>query len=108
LQNFYGQPAHGYSRQTPTTGFTITIGNQVAYLILKPAGTLATGTITMPSTPVDGQEVGISSSQIITALTVQGNTGQTIDGTFTAATLAANGFARWKYVLADTTWYRVG
>lgn len=106
LQNFYGQPAHGYSRQIPSTGFSITIGNQVAYLILKPAVTLASGTITMPAAPVDGQEVGISSTQIISTLVIQGNTGQTIDGPLT--TLTSNGFGRWKYILADTTWYRVG
>lgn len=108
LQNFYGQPAHSYSRQIPTTGFAITIANNIANLILKPAGTLATGTVTMPATPVDGQEVTIMSSQIITALTVLANTGQSIDGTFTAAAFAANGFATWKYVLPDTTWYRKG
>jgi hypothetical protein len=108
LQNFYGQPAHSYSRQKPTTGFSITIGAGVASLILDPTGTLATGTIIMPAAPVDGQEIGIASNQIITSLTVNANTGQTISGTFTLATLAANGFARWKYVLADTNWYRVG
>jgi trimeric autotransporter adhesin len=97
-----------YSRQVPTTGFSITIGNTVNSLILNPAGTLATGTITMPASPLDGQQVGIASSQIVTALTVQANAGQTIDGGLTAATLAANGFAKWQYVLADTRWYRVG
>ena len=39
--------------QVPTTGFTITLGNNDCNLILEPAGTLATGTVTMPATPSD-------------------------------------------------------
>lgn len=105
---FYGVQASAYSRQTPTTGFAITAGNGISFLILDPAGTLATGTITMPAAPLDGHEVTVSSSQIITALTVQANAGQTLDGGISAATFAANSFAQWKYVLAVTTWYRVG
>jgi hypothetical protein len=95
-----------YSKQVPTTGFSITIANTVNSLILNPAGTLATGTVTMPATPQDGQTVTIASTQIVTALTVSANTGQTLSGTIT--TIAANGFATWQYVLADTNWYRVG
>lgn len=97
-----------YSRQAPVTGFSITIGNLINRLILVPAGALATGTVTMPATPTDGQEVTVASSQTITALTVQANAGQTIDGGIAAATFAANAFATWKYVLADTVWYRIG
>jgi hypothetical protein len=103
---FYGVQASAYSRQVPATGFNITVANSVSYLILDPAGTLATGTVKMPVTPIDGHEVTVSSSQIVTSLTVSANTGQTMDGTIT--TFAANGFAKWKYALAVTTWYRVG
>lgn len=94
-----------YQRVVPTTGFSQTINNNVAALILKPAGTLATGTITMPSTPVDGQVVTISTSQTITALTLNGNTGQTVIGAITTLTAAAP--ASYKYVLTDASWYRV-
>lgn len=95
-----------YSRQVPLTGFSITIGNGVNRLILDPAGTLATGTVTMPTAPIDGHAITISSSQIITALTVSPSGGQTLDGALT--TIGANGFASWTYVLATTTWYRTG
>lgn len=97
-----------YSRQVPLTGFTITIGNAVNVLILDPAGTLAAGTVTMPAAPTDAQEVTVASSQIITALTVQANAGQTIDGGLSAVTFAANAFAKWKYAASVTTWYRIG
>lgn len=100
--------AAAYQRVVPVTGFAQTISDNVSALVLKPAGTLATGTVVMPANPVDGQEVTLMSNQIITALTVNANTGQTISGTFTAATFAANAFAKWKYVLTDTNWYRAG
>ena len=95
-----------YSAQTPTTGFSITIPAATGQLILTPAGTLATGTITMPAAPADGDVVGVASTQIVTTLTVQANSGQTLNGTIT--TIAANGFARWMYRSSTTTWYRVG
>ena len=103
-----GIQASPYTQTAPTTGFSITIGNAINFLILTPAGTLATGTVKMPASPQDGQEVTVSSTQIISALTVSANAGQTIDGGITAGTFAANSFAKWKYVLATTTWYRVG
>lgn len=94
------------SYQTPLTGFTITVSNTTGTLVLDPAGTLASGTITMPTSPTDKQIVRISSTQTITALTVSANTGQTIKGAVT--TLAANGFASWIYRSTNTTWYRIG
>lgn len=101
-----GDSRGGYTYNAPTTGFAITIANGVARLILDPAGTLATGTVTMPSTPADGQEVGISSTQIITALTISGNSGQTIADT--VSTLAVGGAVTFKWVSGQSKWYRVG
>ena len=92
--------------QVPLTGFSITLGNTDNNLILKPAGTLASGTVTMPVSPIDGQLVTISSTQVVTALTVSANAGQTLNGTIT--TIAVNGYASWVYRSADTTWYRMG
>lgn len=95
----------GYSFQTPATGFSITLGNTTQNTILDPAGILATGTITMPATPVDGQIVRFASSTAITALTVSANAGQSIKDAIT--TLAAGASAAYLYHLANTTWYRV-
>jgi hypothetical protein len=72
-------------------------------LFMVPAGTLATGTITMPSAPADGMVITFSSSQQITALTLQGNTGQSISGAVTF--LPAQTAASYVYRLANTTWY---
>jgi len=92
-------------RVVPTTGFTNTIANTTSYYILEPAGTLATGTLTMPASPVNEQVVTVASTQEITALTHSPNTGQTLKGALT--TIAVDGNASWIYRTANTTWYRV-
>lgn len=95
-----------YTYNVPTTGFTITVGTGVQYLVLNPAGTLATGTVTFPATVADGLVLTISSTQIITALTLTPGAGQTISGS--ASALAASVAISYLYRSTDTTWYRVG
>jgi len=92
-----------YDYQVLTTGFTYTFAAGTTVLVINPAGTLATGTITMPASPVDGMTITFSSTQIITALTLNGNTGQTVVSKVT--TLAANQSATYVYRLASTSWY---
>jgi hypothetical protein len=92
------------SVQTPTTGFSITITNGVGSLILTPAGTLATGTVNMPSTPVNGQIIRIASTQIVTALTLGGN-GHTVNSGVT--TISAGTGVAYMYYTTNTTWYRI-
>jgi hypothetical protein len=89
---------------TPATGFSNTIGNTTGTYIIEPSGTLATGTLTMPASPVDKQKVTILSTQTITALTHSPNSGQTLKGALT--TLAANTSGQWEYKTSNTTWYR--
>jgi len=85
------------------TGFSITLGAKLT--TLTPAGTLATGTVKMPASPIDGQPVQVSTTQTITALTVVPNTGQTIKNAPT--TLAAGTSFLYYYNAAETTWYRL-
>lgn len=77
------------------------------WLILTPAGTLATATLKLPlvSNCVDRQEILINSTQIVTALTIDAN-GSTVIGAPTA--LAADGFFRLRWDAVMKTWYRVG
>lgn len=98
------EAAQGYSLQAPATGFTITIADNISDLILNPAGTLATGTITMPATPIDGQKIRISSSQTQTALTLSPNSGQSIKNAPTALTAGIG--VGYIYNLSSTTWFR--
>jgi hypothetical protein len=102
----YANPAPTWQRLASGTGFNVVASNNMGGIQFTPAGTLATGTLTMPSAPVDQQEWGLGSSQAITALTMNAAAGQTLAGALT--TIAKDGFARWKYFLATTTWYRIG
>jgi len=95
-----------YDYQVLATGFTYTFAAGTQVLVINPAGTLATGTVTMPAAPVDGMNITISSTQQITALTINGNTGQSIVGNATA--LKAGGAQVFIYRLSNTTWYNQG
>ena len=59
-----------YDFQVLTTGFSYTFASGTTTLIAVPAGTLATGTITMPGSPADGMVITITTTQQITALTI--------------------------------------
>lgn len=97
---------------SPTsTGFTVNIAPYTAggsvFLLLKPSGTLASGTIVLPiyTSAQDGQELLVHCTQTVTALTVNGNGA----GTAQAPTsLTAGSFFRMRYDAINLTWYRVG
>lgn len=98
----------GFIQQTPLTGFSITVPagpTAVSVVELTPAGTLATGTIVFPNTPVNGQRLQVFSTQTITALTLTPGSGQSINAAVT--TLAANANVEYIYQSSNTTWYRV-
>lgn len=78
-----------YSYQVPLTAFTITVPNTVSLMVLNPAGTLATGTLTMAANPADGQRFCLYDSQTQTAITVDANTNQTLNTTIGIATPTA-------------------
>lgn len=94
-----------YTYNVPIAGFTLTIGAGVQQLILNPAGVLATGTITMPAAPADGFIVTISSTQVVTALTLNPNSGQTLATATTA--LAAATAVRYIYISSVTKWFKL-
>lgn len=100
-----GAPAdQGFSRQTPATGFSITVPNNTSHLVLHPAGTLATGTVVLPSAPINGQALEVLTDQTITALTVSPNAGQTLVNAPT--TLVAGTAFSYFFCTADAEWYR--
>ena len=111
FQQTFAAPTTATSVYAPTTGFSIAVPTPVSqqqWVLLQPAGTLATGTITLPlntATP-DGTEVLITSTQIITTLTIGLNGATAANGAPT--TLAANGFARLRFVASTNSWYRIG
>lgn len=93
-----------YDYQVLTTGFTYTFASGITTLIANPAGTLATGTITMPGSPADGMVITFMSTQEVTALTIAGNSGQSIGGT-QVSQLPANSAMSFVYRQSNTTWY---
>lgn len=94
----------------PTTGFSIAVPSPAAeqqWMILQPAGTLATGTITLPlnTSTLDGAEVLITSTQQITVLTLSLNGAAAVIGAPTG--LTAGGAIRLRYYTSSNTWYSI-
>lgn len=73
------------------------------------ASTLANYTATLPASTalIDGQELLVHSGAFgVTALTLTAGAGTTIRAAIT--TLAADSFARYKYIAANAMWVRIG
>lgn len=94
-----------YQIIVPVTGFSFTPASNITLLILNPAGTLATGTLTMPATPSDGGRFCVMSTQTQTALTVSANTGQSLVGTAVTALVANAPPKCWRYVAPLGDWF---
>jgi hypothetical protein len=95
-----------YDYQILTTGFSYTFSPGTQVLIMNPAGTLATGTITMPASPNDGMTITFSTSQQITSLTLNPNTGQSIISGIT--TMPASRAMTYMYNASNLAWYPMG
>ena len=110
FQQTFAAPTLATNIYTPGTGFNIAVPTPVAqqqWVLLQPAGTLATGTVTLPlntATP-DGTEVLITTTQQITAFTLGLNGAAALYGDPT--TLAAEDFFRMRFVQATNSWYRI-
>ncbi len=96
--------------QVHTTGNAITVFNNRSILYVNPASTLATLTITLPSTPVNGQEVKISfggtltAGTVVTSLSIIGNVGQTILGSSSITSASAGDGYVFKYQSSSNLW----
>ena len=93
-----------YQYVQPTTGFSQVISSGISTLILDPAGTLASGTVTMQSSPTDGQIVRIKTSQAIAALTIAAPGGALVIGAMPFS-MAIGQTIDCLYRAANTTWY---
>ena len=94
-----------YDYQVLTTAFSYTFAAGTQVLVINPAGTLATGTITMPSAPSDGMTITFISTKQITALTMAGNGATLVSG---VTALNANQSVSYIYRATGTTWYPFG
>jgi hypothetical protein len=110
FQQSFASPTLATNLFTPGTGFNIAVPTPVAqqqWMLIQPAATLATGTVTLPlntQTP-DGTEILITTTQQITAFTLALN-GATA-GYGDPTTLAAEDFFRVRFYQATNSWYRI-
>ena len=110
FQQTFASPTLATNVYTPGTGFNLAVPTPVAqqqWMLIQPAGTLATGTVTLPlntGTP-DGTEVLITTTQQITAFTLAINGATAAYGDPT--TLAAEDYFRMRFVQATNSWYRI-
>lgn len=110
FQQQFASPTLATQLVTPGTGFNVAVQTPVSeqqWLILQPAGTLASGTVTPPlntQTP-DGTELLITTTQQITAFTFALNGAAAAYGVPT--TLSAEDFFRVRYYAATNSWYRI-
>jgi hypothetical protein len=91
---------------TPLTGTTVQCPGgsaAAAEVIIDPAGTLAALTVALPTTPVNGQNVVIPTTQTITALTLTAATGTILNA---PTTLAGGQAIEYKYLSAQNKWIR--
>ena len=110
FQQSFAAPTVSTQLTTPGTGFNVAVQTPVSqqqWLVIQPAGTLASGTVTLPlntQTP-DGTEVLITTTQQITAFTLALNGAAAAYGAST--TLAAEDFFRMRFYQATNSWYRI-
>jgi hypothetical protein len=111
FQETFASPTVASNLYTPGTGFNITVPTPISeqqWMIVQPASTLPSGTITLPlNTGVpDGTQVLVTTTQTITSFTLALNGAAAAFGAPT--TLAANAFLTMRFYQATNSWYRVG
>ena len=110
FQQSFASPTLAVNLFVPGSGFNITVPTPVSndqWMLLQPAGTLATGTITLPlntSVP-DGTTVLITTTQEITSLTIALNGASAIYGGVTS--LAAGTATAIRFYQPTNSWYQI-
>jgi hypothetical protein len=110
FQQSFASPTLSVNLYVPGSGFNITVPTPVSndqWMLLQPAGTLATGTITLPlNTGVpDGTSVLITSTQEITSLTIALNGATALYGG--ATNLSAGSATALRFYQPTNSWYQI-
>ena len=110
FQQSFASPTLAVNLYVPGNGFNITVPTPVSndqWMLLQPAGTLATGTITLPlNTGVpDGTSVLITTTQEITSLTIALNGATALYGGVT--TLSAGSATAIRFYQPTNSWYQI-
>jgi len=110
FQQTFASPTVATNLYTPGTGFNITVPTPTSeqqWMLLQPAGALASGTITLPlNTGVpDGTTVLITSTQNITSLTIALNGAAAIYGP--VSFFGAGAAVAYRFYQSTNSWYRI-
>jgi hypothetical protein len=110
FQQSFASPTLSVNLYVPGAGFNITVPTPVSqnqWMLLQPAGTLATGTITLPlNTGVpDGTTVLITTTQEITSFTIALNGASAIYGGVTF--LGAGTATSFRFYQPTNSWYQI-
>jgi hypothetical protein len=110
FQQSFASPTLSTNLYVPGSGFNITVPTPVSndqWMLLQPAGTLATGTITLPlNTGVpDGTTVLITTTQEITSLTIALNGATAIFGG--VSFLGAGTATAIRFYQPTNSWYQI-
>jgi hypothetical protein len=110
FQQTFASPTLSVNLYVPGSGFNITVPTPVSqdqWMLLQPAGTLASGTITLPlNTGVpDGTTVLITTTQEITSLTIALNGATALYGGVT--TLSAGTATAIRFYQPTNSWYQI-
>jgi hypothetical protein len=110
FQKTFASPTLSVNLFVPGSGFNITVPTPVSqqqWVLLQPAGPLASGTITLPlNTGVpDGTELLITTTQTITAFTIALNGAAAIYGN--VSTLTAGSAVRYRFYQSTNSWYNI-
>jgi hypothetical protein len=110
FQQTFASPTLAVNLFVPGNGFNITVPTPVSqnqWMLLQPAGTLASGTITLPlNTGVpDGTTVLITTTQEITSLTIDLNNASAIFGT--VSFLGAGTATALRFYQPTNSWYQI-
>jgi hypothetical protein len=110
FQQSFASPTLSVNLYVPGSGFNITVPTPVSqdqWMLIQPAGTLATGTITLPlNTGVpDGTTVLITTTQEITSLTIALNGASAIFGG--VSFLGAGTATAIRFYQPTNSWYQI-
>jgi hypothetical protein len=110
FQQSFASPTLSVNLYVPGSGFNITVPTPVSqdqWMLLQPAGTLATGTITLPlNTGVpDGTTILITTTQEITSLTIALNGATAIYGG--VSFLGAGTATAIRFYQPTNSWYQI-
>ena len=99
------QADQSYAASMPSNGFSINMPSNSSTLLLRPTGTLSSGTVVLPAAAADGEKIQIWSSRAITALIVNSAVGAVVNNG-AGFTLAANASVSFFWNAANNTWFQ--